>query len=178
MDIFKCILFLLSDLQIQANLNFELVLLADSDCNQIYSEMNTEDWWWDTQDHILAGATIVPVICASDKTPMTNLLGDQHIWPPYLTIGDIRKDICWTPTRQAWMLVRHIPCPPKGAKNIDEAWYNAVGTVLSQLRHLCITGTGLKWDGADGLQGQCYPLLAAWVEDYPAQVMVAQVSYG
>jgi len=35
----------------------------------------------------------------------------------------------------------------------------------------------LKWDCADGFQRQYYCLLAAWVEDYPEQVMVAQVSY-
>ena len=75
-------------------------------------------------------------------------------------------------------LVGLIPCPPKGAKNPDEAWHSAVGTVLSPLRNLDITGPGLKWDCADGFQRQCYPLLAAWVEDYPEQVMVAQVSYG
>ena len=53
-----------------------------------------------------------------------------------------------------------------------------VGTVLSQLRHLDITGPGLIRDCADGFQQKCYPLLAAWVGDYPEQVMVAQVSYG
>jgi hypothetical protein len=50
--------------------------------------------------------------------------------------------------------------------------------VLSQLRHHDITGPSLKWDCADGFQQHCYPLLAAWVGDYPEQVMVAQVSYG
>jgi len=78
----------------------------------------------------------------------------------------------------AWILVGLIPCPPKGAKNINEAWHSAVVTVLSQFRHLDITGPGLKWDCAHGFQQQCYPLLAAWVRDYPEQVMVAQVSYG
>jgi hypothetical protein len=71
-----------------------------------------------------------------------------------------------------------IPCPLKDAKNIDEAWHSAIGTVLSQLRHLNITGPGLKWDCAEGFQRQCYPLLPAWIGDYPEQVMVAQVSYG
>jgi len=52
-----------------------------------------------------------------------------------------------------------------------------VGTVLSPLRNLDITGLGLKWDCPDGFQRQCYPLLAAWVRDYPKQVIVAQVSY-
>jgi hypothetical protein len=140
--------------------------------------MNTGDWWWDTQDQLPAGATIVPVICASDKTHLTNFSGDQHAWPLYLTIGNIQKDIRRTPKKRAWILVGLIPCPPKGAKNTDEAWHSAVGTVLSPLRNLDITGPGLKWNCADGFQRQCYPLLAAWVGDYPEQVLIAQVSYG
>jgi len=78
----------------------------------------------------------------------------------------------------AWNRVRLIPCPLKDAKNIEEAWHNAVGTLLSQLRHLDITGPAWKRDCADGFQRQCYPLLAAWVGDYLEQVMVAQVSNG
>jgi len=50
--------------------------------------------------------------------------------------------------------------------------------VLSPLRNLDITGPGLKWDCADGFQRQFYPPLAAWVRDYPEQVMVTEVSYG
>jgi len=154
------------------------VRLADSESGRIYSEMNTGDWWWDTQDQLPAGATIVSVIFASDKTHLTNFSGDQHGWPLYLTISNIRKDIRRTPKKRAWILVGLIPCPPKGAKNTDEAWHSAVGTVLSPLRNLDITGPGLKLDCADGFQRQCYPLLAAWVGDHPEQVMVAQVSSG
>jgi len=120
----------------------------------------------------------VPVICAFDKTHRTNFWGDQHAWPLYLTIGNIQKDICCTPKKHNCILVGLIPCPLKGAKSIDEAWHSTVGTVLSQLRHLDITGPGLKWDCADGFQRQCYPLLAAWVGDDPEKVMIAQVSYG
>jgi hypothetical protein len=109
---------------------------------------------------------------------LTDFLGDQHAWPLYFTISNIQKDIRHTPTKRAYFLVGLITCPPKGAKNIDEAWHSAVGTVLYQLRHLDITGPGLKWDCADGFQEQCYPLLAALVGDYPEQVMVAHVSYG
>jgi hypothetical protein len=49
-DIFKCILFLLAHLAFQAHLNVEQVRLADSESRQIYSEMHTHDWWWDTQN--------------------------------------------------------------------------------------------------------------------------------
>jgi len=177
-DIFKYIQFLLAHLPFQVHLEFEPVHLADPEGRRILNEMNTGDWWWDTQDQLPTGATIVPVISASDKTHLTNFSGDQHSLPLYLTISDIRKNICCIATKCAWILVRLIPCPPKGAKNIEEAWHSTVGTVLSQLRHLDITGPGLKWDCADGFKQQCYPLLAAWVGDHPEQVMAAQVSYG
>ena len=177
-DIFKCIHFHLPHLPFQAHLDLELVHLADSESRRVYSEMNTRNWWWDTQDQLLAGATIVQVICASDKTHLTNFSGNQHVWPLYLTICDLRKDIRRTPTKCAWILVGLIPCPAKGARNTDEAWHSAVGTLLSPLQNLDITGPGLKWDCADGFQRQCYPLLAAWVGDHPEQLMVAEVSYG
>ena len=118
----------------------------------------------------------MPLICASDKTHLTNFSGNQHALPLYLTTGNIQKDIRCTPQQRAWILVGLIPCPPKCATHIHEAWHSVVGTVLSQLRHLDITGPDLKWDCADGFQRQCYPLLAAWVGDYPEQVMVVQVS--
>jgi hypothetical protein len=88
--------------------------------------MNTGDWWWDTQDQLPTGATIVPVVCASDKTHLTNFSGDQHAWPLYLKIGNIRKDIHCTPKQRAWILVWLIPCLPKDAKNIDESWHSPV----------------------------------------------------
>ena len=120
----------------------------------------------------------MPVLGASDKTHLTNFSGDQHAWLQYLTIGNIRKHICRTPKYHDCIIVGLIPCPPKGAKNIDHAWHSAVGTVLFHLRHHEITGAGLRWDCPDGFQQQCYPLLAAWVGDYLEQVMISQVSHG
>jgi hypothetical protein len=79
---------------------------------------------------------------------------------------------------RTWSLVGLIACPRKGAKNTDQAWHSVVGTVLSPLWNLDITGGGLKWDCPDGFQRQCYSPLASFVGDYPEQVMVAQVSYG
>jgi len=177
-DIFKSIQFLLAHLPFQVDVEFEPVRLADSESCRIYSEMNPSNWWWDTQDQLPAGATIVPVICASVKTHLTNFSGDQHAWPRYLTIGNIQKDIRCTPNKRAWILVGLIRCPPNGAKHTDDAWHPTVGTVVSPLRNLDIAGPRLKWNRADGFQRRCYPHLAAWVGDYPEQVMIAQVSYG
>jgi hypothetical protein len=113
--------FILAHLPFQAHLNFEPVRLVDSEGHRIYSEMNKGDWWWDTQDQLPAGATILPVICASDKTHFTIFSCNPYAWPLYHTIVNIRKDIHWTPEKCAWILVGLISCPPKGAKNIDKA---------------------------------------------------------
>ena len=91
---------------------------------------------------------------------LPSFLVAQHAWPVYLTIGHIRKDIRCTPRLRTSILVGLIHCPPKCAKIIDEAWPSVVGTLLSQPRHLDIIGPGLKWDCADGIQRQCYPVLA------------------
>ena len=39
------------------------------------------------------GATVVPVILATDKTLITKLRGDVSTWPVYITIGNISRDI-------------------------------------------------------------------------------------
>jgi len=66
-------------------------------------------WWWDTEDQHPTGTTIVPVICASDKTQLTNFSGDQHAWPLCLTIGNIQKEDRRTPKKRAWIVVGLIP---------------------------------------------------------------------
>jgi len=43
--------------------------------------MNMGDWWWDTQEQLPARVTIVPAICASEMTHLTDLSGDQYAWP-------------------------------------------------------------------------------------------------
>jgi len=153
------------------------VPLAAWECHWIYPKMNMHNNWWDGQDQLPAGATIVPVICASDKTNLTSFSRNEHAWLLDLTIGNIQKDIRRTPMKRTWILIGLIRCPPKGVKNADVAWHSAVGTVVSPLRNLDITGPGLKWNCADGFQQQCYPLLAAWVRDCPEHIGIAQVSF-
>jgi len=100
----------------QAHLDFKLVYLVDSVSRRLYSEMTTGDWWWDTQDQLSAGAMTVSVICVSDNTDLKYFSGDQHALPLYFMIGNIRKDIWWTPKKHAWILVGLIKYHTKGAK--------------------------------------------------------------
>jgi hypothetical protein len=69
---------------------------------------------------------------------------NQHAWPLYLTIGNIQKDIRCTYQKRTSIVVGLIACPWHGATAIEEACHSVVGTVLSQLSHLDLTGPVLN----------------------------------
>jgi len=75
-DIFKFIQFPLGCPLFKAAFHVALFHLADSECRPIWSEMKMGDLWCHTQYQLSAGATIVSVICASNKTHLTNVSGD------------------------------------------------------------------------------------------------------
>lgn len=135
--------------------------------------MNTSNWCWNTPDQRPAGVTIVAVICASNRTHWTNVLGDQHGSQLYLTFCFIRHDICCKSRKCAWVFFGLIQCTPKGAKNTDDAWHSAVGTLLSPCLNLDLTGADLKWNFIDGFFSLCYMHLTVWIGDYNEHIMVA-----
>lgn len=60
-----------------------------ADGQRVYTEMHTADWWWNVQQKLPPGATVVPVLIATDKTQLTQHRGDQVGWPVYMTIGNL-----------------------------------------------------------------------------------------
>ncbi|OCH85606.1 hypothetical protein OBBRIDRAFT_739626, partial [Obba rivulosa] len=51
--------------------------------HRLYENMWSADWWWKTQARLPEGATIAPVILASDKTSLSRFSGDKTAWPGY-----------------------------------------------------------------------------------------------
>ena len=47
-----------------------------TDGTRVYSEMHTEDWWWSLQEQLGEGATVVPLLLATNKTMLTQHRGD------------------------------------------------------------------------------------------------------
>ncbi|KAJ6599450.1 hypothetical protein B0H10DRAFT_1959125 [Mycena sp. CBHHK59/15] len=155
-DILECIKALYGDPEFAAHLKFAPERhYADKDemiC--LYHDMHTGKWWWATQRELekkRKGATIIPVIISSDKTLLT-LFRNHTAYPVYLTIGNIPKDIRRKPSRQAQILLAYLP--------------------TSKLEH--ITNKSSRRRG-DGVAQRGHPILAAYVGDYPEQVLVTCV---
>ncbi|KAG2113682.1 hypothetical protein DEU56DRAFT_874333 [Suillus clintonianus] len=118
---------------------------------RIYDEMWTADWWWDTQGKMPKGATIAPVILASDKTLLSQFRGDKSVWPVYLTLGNIKKATQRCPKQHAAILLGYLP-----AAKLD---------CFGKGTHSMVC--------ADGCIRRVHPILAAYVADHPEQCLVA-----
>ncbi|KAF8881923.1 hypothetical protein BD779DRAFT_1675255 [Infundibulicybe gibba] len=109
----ECVRALFGDPEFAGDLLFkpERHYTSSDKADQLYHEMNTGKWWWDTQKQLdtkKPGGTIVPVIISSDKTQVT-LFGSKQAYPVYLTIGNIPKNIRRKPSRRAHILLAYLP---------------------------------------------------------------------
>ncbi|KAJ3806989.1 hypothetical protein F5876DRAFT_90804 [Lentinula aff. lateritia] len=146
---------------------------------RLYHDFNTGKWWWNTQKALEAdkpGATIIPIIISSDKT--------QVAYPVYLTIGNLPKEIRRKPSQQGQILLVYLPT------SCLEHIKNKAGRcrTLANLFHACMKDltaplleAGLKgiiMSSGDGVRRHCHPILAAFVGDYPEQILVTTAYSG
>ena len=109
---------------------------------------------------------------------------DKMAYPVYLTIGNIRKDVRRKPSRRAQILVAYIPItkfvgiPNKtGCRRAQANLFHACMQYL--LAPISAVGeTGVEMMSGDGIWRRCHPIFAAFVGDYPEQVLVSCTYYG
>jgi hypothetical protein len=101
---------------------------------RIYNEMHTGDWWWEVQKTMPPGATIVPVILATDKTTLTQHHGDKSAWPVYVTIGNLDKATRRSQQRPSKLLLGWLPIPSKGlSREVKiEIYHWAMGIIMKR----------------------------------------------
>ncbi|KAG9090752.1 hypothetical protein FS749_000314 [Ceratobasidium sp. UAMH 11750] len=129
---------------------------------QIRDEGCTADFMWRTQDKINdPKATVVGVIVSSDETKLTTFSGDKKAHPANLLVG--------------YLPVPKLDCEPnkeKRRKIRREVFHQCMELLLKPLADAC-TNKGEEvvcWDGGV----QCiYPVLAAYVANFPEQCKVA-----
>ncbi|RPA99359.1 hypothetical protein L873DRAFT_1643819, partial [Choiromyces venosus 120613-1] len=159
----------------RADMVYAPVCEYDSSGDQLYSEMHTADWWWEVQQALPTGSTVVPIIRLSDQTHLTNFLGDKKAWPVYVTIGNILSRTRNSPTKMPILLLALLPVPPKFTREsacADKLQRQINADALRAVFDLAlaplvkIAQDGVVMDCAHGKRRLCYPILSAWIADH------------
>jgi hypothetical protein len=123
------------------------------------------------------GAVLAPVILASDKTNLSQFGGDKQAWPVYLTIGNISKSIRRQPSSHGSILIGYLPVTKlanfsEGTHAIAQyrLFHQAMRTLLQPL--VAAGRNGVLMTCADAKIRKIFPILAAYVADYPEQCLV------
>ncbi|KAJ7062668.1 hypothetical protein C8F01DRAFT_985774 [Mycena amicta] len=184
-DIMECVAELLGDPRL-ANQAYEPQRIFESKgnagtgVNREYSEMNTGDWWWETQVslNLPVGRTLCPLIIASDKTQLTRFSGDQQAWPVYLSIGNIDMKTRRRPSSGATVLLGYIPVVKMESfeKNnrsdvIAQLFHDCLSVMLEPVRNVGMDGVAMEC--FDGFVRMMHAVLAAYIADYPEQCLIA-----
>ncbi|KAF3936016.1 hypothetical protein ABW19_dt0202204 [Dactylella cylindrospora] len=146
----------------------------NEDGERIYNEMHTADWWWETQETLPIGATLIPLIFASDTTHLTGYSGDKKAWPVYMTVGNLPSTVRHRPSFHSWILLGLLPTPPKKSnirsqdkllitKDIQELLYGLLKP-LNDAQRPPEQGTPLVF--GDGKIRNCFFRVAGWIADH------------
>ncbi|KAK7020726.1 hypothetical protein VNI00_017626 [Paramarasmius palmivorus] len=152
---------------------------------RIYSEMWTGKLWALLQSRLPKGATLAPVIIATDKTQLTQFSGSKQAYPVYLTLGNIPKALRRKPSQRACILIGYLPVDKISKGNLSGREHSARYQRLlhEAMRYLLSPlvnagRSGVEMVSADGVIRRVHPILTSYIADFPEQCLVTCSKYG
>ncbi len=123
--------FLLSHKPFDDDMIYASIHHYNSDEKWVYSELHTEDWWWQTQKKLSNGATVVPLLIFTDKTILTQHQGDLSVWSVYLTIENLNQHTRRAQSRPGLVLLDFLSVIENDDDNIkSRVWHMVLFIIL------------------------------------------------
>ena len=171
--------------------------LDEGGTKEVVGEMSSARWWWELQvsvsntkdgssahteinykSRLPVGATVAPIILSSDKTKLSNFRGDKSAWPLYLTIGNLSKEVRRMPSAHSTILIGYLPvgnfeCFSDKKRKVMryQTFHSCMSIILKSLQ--AAGNNGVPMACADNKVRRVWPVVAAYVADYPEQCLVA-----
>ncbi|KAG2098962.1 uncharacterized protein F5147DRAFT_747315 [Suillus discolor] len=145
-----------------------------------YGDYMSTNMAWKIQDHLPVGATQVPIILGSDKTPVTHTTGGLEMHPLFIMIGNLDSEVRSKATLRAWRCIAYMPITKfrvhPDYQSILQArlWHKCVDLVCANLKIAAKNGCFMP----DPSRYICYVFtpLIAHICDLPEATMIATVS--
>ncbi|KAG1895780.1 uncharacterized protein F5891DRAFT_1130491 [Suillus fuscotomentosus] len=142
-----------------------------------YGDYMSADMAWKIQDHLPIGATQVPIILGSDKTPVTRLTEGLEMHLIFITIGNIDSEVRSKATLRAWRCIAYMPIvkfrvhPDYQSILQARLWHKFMDLVCANLKAAAAEGCFMP----DPFRFICYVFtpLVVHVCDLPEATMIA-----
>ncbi|KIJ59743.1 hypothetical protein HYDPIDRAFT_32958 [Hydnomerulius pinastri MD-312] len=148
---------------------------------RVYGEFMSADLAWEIQSELPEGHSFLGVIGASDKTPLTIGTGNKEMHPLLLSIANIHAGVRMKATSHSFALAAYLPIPkflnvsqPVQAILAARVYHFAISVVMKNLK--IAHRDGAVMSDPQGYLRVIHTPLAAWIADYPEQLLIACVS--
>jgi hypothetical protein len=142
--------------------------------------VNTQLTLWQQKsfEKLCPGVMIMPMFLSTDKVKLTMFSGDMFAYPVYVTITNISKGVRRKPSARATVLAGYLPVsklecfsPEKRSLAGSCLFHQCMHSLLEPMAQA--GKEGVEMQDPSGIPWLFFPILAAYITDYPEQCLIA-----